>query len=216
MPSLSNDASFPYKCVHTLVNWFFGTLYNYSASGNHHIPLNESIILASNHVSFYDPPAIGGNAQRQLSFFARDTLFKGILGKLIRSLDTIPVNRNAADIKSLKTIFKVLKNNGAIMIFPEGTRSPDGKLSESKPGAGMIACKSKATVIPTRIFGTFEAWGRQKKIPSLGGSIHVCFGPPMTVSEIDPGKDHPERYNEASNRIMNEIAKLKVPESIIV
>jgi len=80
----------------------------------------------------------------------------------------------------------------------------------------MIACKSKATVIPTRIFGTFEAYGRQHKLPSLGGSIHIAYGPPMTVDEIDPGKEHPERYLEASRRIMAEIAKLEAPKLVVI
>lgn len=216
MPSPSPNVSFIYKLSRTLVSWFFNMFYDYSTSGSHYVPLHESSILAANHISFYDPPVISIHVKRQLNYFARDTLFKGLLGKLIRSLDTIPVTRDTADIKSLKAIFKVLKNNGAIVIFPEGTRSSDGKLSASKPGAGMIACKSKATVIPTRIFGTFEIWGRHQKLPSLGGPIHISFGPPMTVDEIDPGQEHSDRYGEASKRIMNEIAKLKAPQRLIV
>jgi 1-acyl-sn-glycerol-3-phosphate acyltransferase len=80
----------------------------------------------------------------------------------------------------------------------------------------MIACKSKATVIPTRIFGTFEAYGRQHKLPSIGGPIHIAYGKPMTVDEIDPGKEHPERYLEASRRIMARIAELQAPVQTIV
>ena len=199
-----------------LVNWFFNTFYDYSESGNYHIPLKGSAIIASNHVSFYDPPVVGGNARRQFYYFARDTLFKGLLGRIISSIGTIPVNRDTADIKSLKAIFKVLKNGGAIMIFPEGTRSLDGKLSAPKPGAGMIACKSKAKVVPARIFGTFEVWGRHSKLPHLGGSIHISFGPPIEVSTIDPGPDHPDRYGEASRQIMSAIAKLKRPKPAVV
>ena len=199
-----------------LTGWFFSTFYDYTLTGTHHIPPKTSVIVASNHVSFYDPPVVGGQVTRQLHYFARDTLFTGILGKIISSIGTIPVNRDAADMKSLKAIFRVLKNNGAIVIFPEGTRSSDGRLSTSKPGAGMIACKSQATVVPARVFGTFDIWGRQKKLPSLDGSIHVCFGPPLAASEIDPGKDHPDRYGEASRRIMNAISKLKAPEPVIV
>ena len=101
-------------------------------------------------------------------------------------------------------------------IYPEGTRSADGQLAEPKPGAGMIACKSKATVIPTRIFGTFEAFGRHHKLPQLGGSIHIAYGRPMTIDQIDPGKDHPDRYLEASRRIMAQIATLEAPAVTIV
>jgi 1-acyl-sn-glycerol-3-phosphate acyltransferase len=80
----------------------------------------------------------------------------------------------------------------------------------------MIACKSKATVIPTRLFGTYEAFGRQNKIPTIGGQIHVAYGAPMSTAEIDPGKEHPERYLEASRRIMKRIAALQLPIQTII
>ena len=87
---------------------------------------------------------------------------------------------------------------------------------EPKAGAGMIACKSKATVIPTRLFGTYEVFGRTDKAPKIGGHIHISYGQPMPTAEIDPGKAHPERYLEASRRIMAKIATLQAPERPIV
>jgi 1-acyl-sn-glycerol-3-phosphate acyltransferase len=85
---------------------------------------------------------------------------------------------------------------------------------EPKPGAGMIACKSKATVIPTRLFGTYEVFGRSDKTPRIGGRIHITYDRPMSSEEIDPGKDHPDRYLEASRRIMARISALEVPQEI--
>jgi 1-acyl-sn-glycerol-3-phosphate acyltransferase len=205
-----------YECVRVTADWFFSTFYDFSTSGKHHIPLYGSAIFAANHISFYDPPAIGAQVHRQFNYFARDTLYKGLFGKALHKLDTIPVARDNADVKSLKAIFKALKQQGAVAIYPEGTRSADGQLAEPKPGAGMIACKSKATVVPTRIFGTFEAFGRHHKLPQLGGSIHIAYGRPMSIDEIDPGKDHPDRYLEASHRIMARIAELQAPKVTIV
>jgi 1-acyl-sn-glycerol-3-phosphate acyltransferase len=205
-----------YECVRVAADWFFSTFYDFSTSGRRNIPLRGSAIFAANHISFYDPPAIGAQVHRPFNYFARDTLYKGLFGKALHKLDTIPVARENADIKSLKSIFKALKKKGAVAIYPEGTRSADGKLAEPKPGAGMIACKSKATVIPTRIFGTYEAFGRHHKLPQLGGPIHIAYGRPMSVDDIDPGKDHPERYLEASRRIMAEIAKLEAPQPVII
>ena len=205
-----------YECVRVTADWFFSTFYDYSTAGMRNVPLTGSVIFAANHISFYDPPAIGAQVHRPFNYFARDTLYKGLFGKALLKLETIPVARNNADVKSLKALFKALKNNGAVAMYPEGTRSADGKLAEPKPGAGMIACKSKATVIPTRIFGTFEAYGRNHKLPTLGGPIHIVYGKPMTVAELDPGKDHPERYLEASRRIMAEVAKLEAPAPVIV
>lgn len=201
-----------YDIVRNTANWYFSTFYDYTQSGTQHIPKSGPVIFAANHVSFYDPPAIGACLSRDINYFARDTLFKGLFGKCLVDIGTIPVARENAEVKSLKAIFKSLKAGGAVAIYPEGTRSSDGKLAEPKPGAGMIAAKSKATVIPTRLFGTYEAYGRNAKLPNLGGHIHIAYGEPMSVADIDPGKEHPDRYLEASRRIMARIAALQQPQ----
>lgn len=205
-----------YSIIRHAATWYFNTFYDYTQSGLEHIPSDGPVIFAANHVSFYDPPAIGACHDRQINYFARDTLFKGLFGKYLVKIGTIPVARENAEIKSLKAIFKSLKRGGAVAIYPEGTRSADGQLAEPKPGAGMIACKSKATVIPTRLFGTYEVFGRKDKAPKLGGHIHIAYGAPMTSEEIDPGKAHPERYLEASRRIMNRISELEPPKTPII
>lgn len=205
-----------YNSTRRLADWFFSTFYDYSVSGMENVPLTGSVIFAANHVSFYDPPAIGAKVQRHINYFARDTLFRGTFGKALYKLEAIPVAREQADVASLKAIFRALKNEGAIAIYPEGTRSEDGTLQEPKPGAGMIACKSRATVVPTRLFGTYEVFGRHHKLPKVGGPIHITYGKAMSIEEIDPGKEHPERYLEASRRIMAEITKLKCPNTDLV
>lgn len=205
-----------YEAVRVTANWFFSTFYDFSTSNLQRVPLQGSLIFAANHVSFFDPPAIGCRVLRQINYFARDTLFKGKFGEGLHAIGTIPVARDNADVKSLKAIFKSLKQEGSIAIYPEGTRSADGRLQGPKPGAGMIACKSRAVVVPTRLFGTYEAYGRQRKLPLLGGHIHIAYGEPMTLEEIDPGKEHPERYLEASRRIMERIAAIEVPEVPVV
>jgi len=205
-----------YASIRTIADWFFNTFYDYSTSGISNVPPAGSVLFAANHISFYDPPAIGCQVHRPLNYFARDTLYKGLFGKVLHQLDTIPVARNNADIKSLKAIFKALQGNAAVVIYPEGTRSADGQLAEPRPGAGMIACKSRADVLPIRIFGTFEVYGRRHKLPRFGGSIHIAYGRLRKVAEIDPGKDHPERYLEASRRIMACIAELEAPAQTVV
>lgn len=215
-----SDSSIPnpqlYELVRYIASWYFNTFYDYTQSGLQNVPKSGSVIFAANHVSFYDPPAIGACIHRPINYFARDTLFKGLFGKGLVEIGTIPVARENAEIKSLKAIFRSLKAKGVVAIYPEGTRSPDGQLTEPKPGAGMIACKSKATVIPTRLFGTYEVFGRSDKAPKLGGHIHIAYGQPMTTAEIDPGKEHPERYLEASRRIMAGISALKPPIPVVV
>ncbi|MFU8849180.1 MAG: lysophospholipid acyltransferase family protein [Opitutales bacterium] len=209
MPSIPNPQL--YELTRSIANCYFSTFYDYTQSGLENIPRQGPVIFAANHVSFYDPPAIGACLARQINYFARDTLFKGLFGKGLVQIGTIPVARENAEVKSLRAIFASLKAGGAVAIYPEGTRSPDGQLMEPKPGAGMIACKSGATIIPTRVFGTYEAYGRQRKLPKIGGRIHIAYDRPMTTDELDPGKTHPERYLEASRRIMQRIAHLEAP-----
>ena len=215
-----SDSSIPnpqlYETIRTLAAWYFTTFYDYTQSGLQNVPSYGPVIFAANHVSFYDPPAIGACIHRPINYFARDSLFKGLFAKALREIGTIPVARENADIKSLKAIFRTLKCNGIVAIYPEGTRSMNGQLTRPKPGAGMIACKSKATVIPTRIFGTYEVFGRADKTPRIGGHIHIAYGEPMAVPEIDPGATHPERYLEASRRIMARIAALHPPCETII
>lgn len=205
-----------YEAVRRMAAWYFSTLYKFSQSGLSNVPSSGPVIFAANHVSYYDPPAIGACLGRQINYFARDTLFRGLFGKGLLAIGTIPVARENAEIKSLKAIFNSLKAKGAVAIYPEGTRSSNGQLAEPKAGAGMIACKSRATVIPTRLFGTYEAFGRNDKFPKIGGRIHVAYGEPMYPDEIDPGKSHPERYLEASRRIMAKIAELQDPEATVI
>lgn len=205
-----------YNATRIMADCFFSTCYDFEIHGAENIPREGSVIFAANHVSFFDPPAIGARIPRQINYFARDTLYKGWFGQYLLALDTIPVARDNADIRSLKAIFKALKNKGAVAIYPEGTRSPDGTLLPPKPGAGMIACKSRATIIPTRLFGTFEAYGRHHKIPSLGGSINIVYGKALSSETIDPGPEHPERYLEASRRIMKHIEALQPPKISIL
>ncbi len=216
MPECAPEIPPLYEIVRVTSEWYFSTFYDFSHKGIQNVPLHGPILFAANHVSHYDPPAIGCAVRRQINYFARDTLFKGIFGKGLTAIGTIPVARENAQIKSLKAIFKALKEKGAVAIYPEGTRSLDGQLAEPKAGAGMIAVKSKAIVIPTRIFGTYEAFGRNQKLPKLRGHIHVTYGKPMATEEIDPGKTHPDRYLEASRRIMKNISQLTAPEISII
>ena len=211
MSSIPNPAL--YEVVRVTADWYFSTFYDYTQSGKENIPSEGPVIFAANHVSHYDPPAIGACLDRQINYFARNTLFKGLFGKGLEAIGTIPVARDSADVGSLKAIFRALKAGGVIAIYPEGTRSPDGTLREPKGGVGMIACKSKATIIPTRLFGTYEVFGRNHKLPKLGGQIHVTYDKPMSTEELDPGKAHPERYLEASRRIMARIAALENPRT---
>ncbi len=186
-------------------------------SGEENIPSRGGYIVAANHASVLDPPIIGSHVPRQLSFFARNTLWKGgIVSWWLTAVGTIPVARDAgSDIAALKRVMHVLRNGGAVILFPEGTRTRTGALQPPKAGVGLLACRTGVPVVPARIFGTFEAFGRQGPL-RIGTPVSVIFGPPLSSAVYDRPEDGKERYQRASERIMAAIAALQLPRPTVI
>lgn len=185
--------------------------------GAHNVPSAGPFILACNHASFYDPPAFGANLPRELHYFARKTLFKGPLKKIITDLNSIPVDRDGdSDVAAFKRVFSALKTDGGLLLFPEGTRTRNGQLQAAKKGVGLIACRAQVPVVPARIFGSYDVWGKHKKIPDFRPSITLVVGHPLSVANFDPGKQDPDRYQTAANTIMEHITALYVPVRALV
>jgi 1-acyl-sn-glycerol-3-phosphate acyltransferase len=113
-------------------------------------------------------------------------------------------------------VLRALADGKVMILFPEGTRTRDNNLQPPKPGVGFIVCKTQVPVVPARIFGSFEAFGKGAKFPRLGTQITVVFGPPILPSVYDDPSAGKERYQIASERIMAEIAKLQRPAERIV
>src|SRR6185295_12626599 len=148
------------------------------------VPLTGPVILASNHSSFLDPPLVGAGLKRGINYLARESLFRfpGI-GALLRSWNSVPVDREGGGAAGLKAILDRLLAGGAIILFPEGTRTYDGKLQPARSGIGLTVIKSNAVVVPVRVFGTFEAYGRALKFPRPH-SIAVKYGRPMNFDRL--------------------------------
>ncbi len=182
-------------------------------SGVENIPARGPFILACNHASFFDPPAVGRLVPREIAYFARKSLFKpGPIASILTRVNAIPVDRDGgADLHAIKRVLAELKRGRGILFFPEGTRSPDGALQDPEPGIGMIALKTGAPVIPCRIFGSHEAFGRDHCFPLPPAPVSVAFSPPLPPGTLDPGPASADRYGEAARRIMTAIAALPPP-----
>lgn len=205
----------PYRLGHPALRHLFGVLHRLSIHGEDQVPNEGAFILASNHASFYDPPLMGCACPRELYYFARKTLWKGAFGKLISAYNAIPVDRDASrDVGAFRRAFKVLENGKGLLVFPEGTRTPDGTLQPAKRGLGLIIQKSGAPVVPARAFGTYEAWSRQRKLPRPGEKIDVVFGEPLSLEALDPGKAAANRHQEIVDRIMAAIGELERPQGV--
>lgn len=206
-----------YGVCHYALRVMFDMFFRGEVVGLDNLPKHGGFLLAANHASFIDPPMIGCHISRQIAYFARKTLWKGgISSWWLDSVGTIPVDRDGGqDVSAIKRVLKAIKEERGLIVFPEGTRTPDGKLQSAKAGVGFIACKTQVPVVPVRIFGSFEAFGKGRKL-RLGTPVTVVFGKPMPPSAYDDPKAGKERSQVASERIMREIARLQPPPERVI
>ncbi len=142
--------------------------------GAENVPLSGPVVLASNHLSLWDPPVLGSASPRRSRFMAKSELFFPIFGTIISWLGAFPVKRGGADRGAIKYGIDILKNGGTLAVFPEGTRSKDGLLGNPEPGAMMMGIKANATIIPTYIYGT-----DMKRHSNWYPKVIVTFGKPL-------------------------------------
>ena len=196
-----------YRAAQVISYTYFKIFHGFSVKGLENIPEDKPFILACNHSSFFDPPAIGCKIPRNLHYFARDSLFFWPLGLLIGKLNSIPVNRGQLDLGTLRKVLRVLKNGHPILVFPEGTRSEDGKLQTPQKGLGLLVSKSSVSVIPARIYGTDKAFGKKHLFPRWGRRIYLNIGPEISFSDSVDVKSK-KKYLEISTVVMNAIESL--------
>lgn len=207
--------NFVYYVGWTLFRLMYATYFRWRYFHPERVPLTGPVILASNHASFLDPPLVGSPLHRGINYLARDTLFRypGI-GWLLRQWNSVPVDRDGGGAAGLKAILDRLLAGGAIILFPEGTRTRDGKLQPARSGIGLTVIKSNAVVVPVRVFGTFEAYGRHIKIPRPH-SVAVKYGRPLNFEKLRTEAKTCSKarlkaiYQEVADEIMAAIAKLE-------
>lgn len=181
------------------------------------VPAEGPVILAANHASFIDPPLVGAGLRRMVNYLARDTLFDvPVIGAVLRSWKVVPVDRDGGGGAGLKAILDRLLNGGVILLFPEGTRTPDGRLRPAKSGIGLTVIKSTAPVVPVRVFGTFEAYHRDMKWPRPR-RLQVCYGEPLRFEALRAEAKTcskprlKEIYQQVADEIMAAIGALQPP-----
>ena len=179
------------------------------------VPLEGAVILASNHASFLDPPLVGSGLRRGINYLARETLFRfPVVGWILHQWQVVPVDRDGGGAAGLRAILDRLLAGGAIILFPEGTRTRDGKLQPARSGIGLTVIKSRAPVVPVRVFGTFEAYGRHLRFPRPY-RVAVKYGQPMRFEELRAEAKVcskarlKEIYRQVADEIMAAIAKLE-------
>ncbi len=184
---------------------FFGL----QAHGLENISFKGPALIASNHVSYLDPPFIGAALDEDIIFFARKSLFRFTFSNwLLTRWQSIPVDRDRPDPGSMKAVFRKLKEGKKVLIFPEGTRSPDGNLQPGEPGVGLLIAKANVPVVPVRIFGAHEALPRDKTLPQPA-TIRVVFGKPWTCDLSHYPADNKLAYQKIADDVMQLISDLQ-------
>lgn len=200
---------------HYRVSWEFlrlveRLLFGFRIYGAEKVPKTGGVIIASNHISYNDPPVVGSAVPRELHFLAKEELFRNpVFGGLIRCYNAMPVRRATGDIAALKKAVRLLKEGKAMIMFPEGTRSLSGRFLKPKPGMGMIASMADVAVVPTYVAGTNDLRAAlTRKRPLV-----VRFGDPFRAAEIRSRcSSDKETYIAISAEAMNRIAKLAEQE----
>jgi 1-acyl-sn-glycerol-3-phosphate acyltransferase len=150
------------------------------AWGVDHVPLQGGLVLVANHQSFLDPPFVGGALRRQISYMARRSLWSvPLLGWLLPKLHCIPVERGEADLGAMRQSIRLLRAGGQLLLFPEGTRTPDGEVQEFQSGFALLAARAGVPIVPAAIHGAFEAWPRHQWFPRPGSRVAVAYGEPV-------------------------------------
>jgi len=193
----------------------YATYFRWRVYNPERVPLEGPVILASNHASFLDPPLVGAGIKRPINYLARESLFRfPVVGWVLRKWNSVPVDREGGGAKGLKAILDRLLEGGAIILFPEGTRTRTGELQPARSGIGLTVIKSSAPVVPVRVFGTYQAFNRHMKFPRPH-RVEVKYGKPLTFAALraearDCSKQRlKEIYQQVADEIMREIAKLR-------
>ena len=153
--------------------------------GRELIPRTGPVLYLSNHQSFLDP-ILSASVARDRPFrpFARETLFRGPLGWLLSSLGGMPVSGTGSDKSVMRAALTELAEGRGVLIYPEGSRTPDGAMHPFKTGIGLLLRRSDAIIIPVGMDGSFNAWPRQRSIPCWRNAIELEVGEPIDREEL--------------------------------
>lgn len=174
----------------------------FKISGRENFPANGGFLLASNHKSNLDPIILGVVCKRELTFMAKESLFKiPLFSWILLNVNAFPVKRNSADTFALKSAIKKINSGKGLLIFPEGMRSESKEAVKIQPGIGFIAAKTNAPIIPVFISGTEIALPKGAKFIRRA-KIRITFGKAVSYNKTLP-------YQEIADRIMNTVRSLQ-------
>jgi len=187
---------------------WFGLFHCIRYRAQNNIPDQGPMIIAPNHVSYYDPPVIAAGIRSRVRFMAWDALFRvPILRGIMLSYGAYPVKVKSADKGAVVQTLKILRNREAVMIFPEGGRSPDGQLLPFEQGLARLADQTDAAIVPVTILGALEAWPSSRALPRPFHPINIKYHAPVYPADLPEGLSPKERATELNRRVAAPIAR---------
>lgn len=175
-----------YHFCRALVALLTVVFYRARSFGAHRVPATGAVLLVANHQSHLDPPLIGVAVHRPLWFVARIGLFSfRPLGWLLGALNSIAIRQGESDASAIRALIARLEAGGAVLIFPEGSRTHDGKMHAFARGAAVLIKRTRCPVVPVAVEGCFDAWPRSRLLPRLWRRrVAVSFGEPIGHDEL--------------------------------
>ncbi len=194
---IKEKSGFLYYLGRSLFKLMFVLLYRCKSSGQENIPKDCGVIIAPNHMSFFDPPLTGCFMKQDLYFMAKQELFSvPVLGFLIKRTNAFPVKRGKQDLNAFRNAFSLLKNKKALLMFPEGTRSKTGVMGKARAGVGMVSCNCQVPIVPVKITNT----NNMKRFKRL----EIKYGKPV----YPPKEYNKDDYLKLSQEVVDKIKSL--------
>ena len=204
---------FHYRAAVAMIKLTIGILRGMEKQGSEHIPAQGAVLIAANHIAYFDPPLIGSASPRELYYMAKKELFENSLfGWLISKFNAFPISREGFDREGIKRATEVLREGNALLVFPEGTRSKDGNLKEPKLGVAKLALETGAPVVPAYI----DYSGSWLKAFFQRQKIKIKFGSPIKPEEFNGIPKSKEGYLNITRQIFERIRELKEDAEVIV
>ena len=189
-------------------------LFRLKIEGREHVPHHGRLILACNHPSHLDPPLVGISIPREVHYAAKIGIFRGVWSHFFRWVNAVPVRRTGWDKEAVKVLLDALHREHAILIFPEGTNSKDGKPLPAKAGVGLLAMKTGSWILPVRIDGTPTGHWRwtllwKQIFNRRGDGVVIRFGQPYDPASVTAGIDSERAaYRTIADDVMARIEQL--------
>lgn len=189
------------------------TFWRPRVEGLHHVPATGGAILAGNHLSVADEWFLGSVVHRHIAFWAKSDYFTGtgvtgfLMKTLMNGLGAIPVDRSGgrAAVSALDSAIPVLRAGGIVAIYPEGTRSPDGRLYRGRTGVARLATAANVPIIPVGAIGTEAVQPIGTVVPRLGKDVVIRFGAPFVA---DPPDTSGSSLRAVTDEVMRRIQEL--------